>query len=188
MTQFPNCGQNTSGYPDAMYGCGWGICSNGSVLPRQMSTLSSVTSDWSFHVGGGPSDIYDVAYDLWLCPDSGCAYGWDQGLEIMIWLNWRNVVDPTFNPIGSVSLANHNWDVLVAYNTIGNLSWTMLVYQIQGSGVDSVQGFDLMAFIQDAKARGYMQDTWYLDAVDGGDELRTGALPFEQYHYSVSVQ
>jgi hypothetical protein len=188
VTQFPNCGQNTSGYPDAMYGCGWGMCSNGTVLPHQISSLSSVTSDWSFHVGGGSGDIYDVAYDLWFCPDNGCQNGWNNGLEMMIWVNWRNVVDSSFNPIGPATLAGQNWDISVAYNTIGGLSWTMLVYQIQGAGVDSVSSFDLMAFIQDAENRGYLQNTWYLDAVDGGDELRSGGLPYEQYHYSVSVQ
>jgi hypothetical protein len=51
----------------------------------------------------------------------------------------------------------------------------------------SVTGFDLMAFVQDARARGYVQDSWYLYAIQAGIELRTGGLPYEHHSFSVSV-
>jgi hypothetical protein len=53
--------------------------------------------------------------------------------------------------------------------------------------VTSVTDLDLNAFIQDALARGYVQSSWYLYAIQAGMEVRTGGMPFISNKFSVSI-
>ena len=53
--------------------------------------------------------------------------------------------------------------------------------------VTSVTNLDLLSFIRDAQARGYLQSSWYLYAVQAGNELRSGGLsPVRRPHGTVS--
>ena len=56
---------------------------------------------------------------------------------------------------------------------------------IQAPMVTSVTNLDLNAFFQDAVSRGYVQNSWYLYAIQAGDELRTGGLPYNNNSFSV---
>ena len=86
------------------HGSSFGTTSPGSKLPRQVSTLSSVTSSWAFSVGGTAADHYDVAYDIWFCPNNSCgAGGFNGGLELMIWLDYQNATGWEYD-LGSVNL------------------------------------------------------------------------------------
>jgi Glycosyl hydrolase family 12 len=60
----------------------------------------------------------------------------------------------------------------------GANSWTYLAYMIQSPMVTSVTDLDLNAFFRDAAARGTIQNSWYLYAIQAGNELRTGAIPY----------
>ena len=53
--------------------------------------------------------------------------------------------------------------------------------------VTSVTNLDLLSFFRDAEVRGYLQSSWYLYAVQAGDELRTGGTPFTSHSFSVLV-
>ena len=82
VTQGPSCGNTVASYPNVLYGSSFGAVSPGSVLPMQLSALTSVTSSWSFSVGGVSTDQYDVAYDIWFCPNDACgAAGFNGGTE-----------------------------------------------------------------------------------------------------------
>jgi Glycosyl hydrolase family 12 len=185
VTEGPDCGDTAASFPNTLYGSSYGVSSTGSVLPLQVSTLSSVTSNWDFSVGGSTEDAYDVAYDIWFCPDTSCgASGFPGGLELMIWLDYQNTGGWEM-PLGSVSLAGYTWNPWVAPPT-GDGS-TYLAYLIQPPMVTSVTSLDLLAFFKDAEARGYLQSSWYLYAVQAGDELRMGGLPFVSTTFSVTV-
>jgi cellulose 1,4-beta-cellobiosidase len=188
VTQGPAaCGNTVASYPNVLYGCAFGNCSPGSLLPMQVSTLSTVTSSWDFHVGGTVSDQYDVAYDIWFCPDEGCGpSGFANGTELMIWLDYKNVTGWQ-NDLGPVTLAGHNWEVWQATMGSSPSSWTYLAYMIQPSTVTSVADLDLGAFFRDAAARGIIQNSWYLYAIQAGNELRTGAIPYDSNSFSVSI-
>jgi cellulose 1,4-beta-cellobiosidase len=188
VTQGPAaCGNTVASYPNVLYGCSFGNCSPGSLLPMQVSALSTVTSSWDFHVGGTASDQYDVAYDIWFCPDEGCgASGFAGGTELMIWLDYKNVTGWQ-NDLGPVTLAGHNWEVWQATMGSGPTSWTYLAYMIQPTTVTSVADLDLGAFFRDAATRGIIQNSWYLYAIQAGNELRTGAIPYDSNSFSVSI-
>jgi len=188
VTQGPDpCGETVASYPNVLYGCSFGSCSPGSMLPMQVSSLSTVTSSWDFSVGGTASDKYNVSYDIWFCPDQSCgASGFPNGTELMIWLDHKNV-SGWKTDLGSVSLAGHTWEVWQATTGSGSNSWTYLAYMIHTPTVTSVRDLDLDAFFQDAATRGFIQPSWYLYAIQAGNELRTGAIPYHSNDFSVSI-
>lgn len=187
VTQGPNCGDTVASYPNVLYGSAFGPISPGSKLPRQVSTLTSVTSSWAFSVGGTNTDHFDVAYDIWFCPNNSCGSGgFPGGLELMIWLNYQNTYGWQYD-LGSVNLGGYNWEVWTFSQGGGSNSWTYLAYMIQPSMVTSVTNLDLLAFFRDAQSRGYLQSSWYLYAVQAGNEIRSGSLPYSNNSFSVSV-
>jgi cellulose 1,4-beta-cellobiosidase len=187
VTQAPNCDNTVASYPNVLYGCSFGTCSPASLLPMPVSALSTVTSSWDFSVGGVTADQYDVAYDIWFCPNNTCGpSGFPGGTELMIWLNYQNV-SGWENDLGSVSLDGHTWEVWQFTQGTGGNSWTYLAYMIQSPMLTSVTNLDLNAFFQDAASRGYLQDSWYLYAIQAGNEIRTGGLPYNNNSFSVSI-
>lgn len=188
VTQGPNpCADTVATYPNVLYGCSFGNCSPDSLLPMPMSALSSVTSSWDFSVGGSTSDHYDVAYDIWFCPDQSCGgNGFPHGVELMIWLDYKNTKGWKTN-LGQVALSGHTWQVWQATMGSGSAGWDYLAYMVQGPAVDSVTDLDLGAFFRDMTARGIIQDSWYLYAIQAGTELRTGGIPYVSNGFSVTI-
>jgi hypothetical protein len=189
VTSYPDCGETVASYPNVLYGCAWGTCSPGSLLPLPVTKLNAITSSWTFSVGGGKSDKYDVAYDIWFCADDTCSWnGFPGGAELMIWVNHQNL-SGWQTRVGTMSLAGYTFDLWVAtMGGGGGMGWTYLAYMIHAPMPTTLTDFDVMAFIKDALARGYLQNTWYLYAVQAGDELRTGGVPFVNSSFSVSVR
>lgn len=188
VTQGPNCGSTVASYPNVLYGSSFGVVSPGSALPIQVSALASAITSWTFSVGGAPTDRYDVAYDIWFCPDDGCGTsdGFNGGTEMIIWLNYQNT-SGWRSDMGSVTLDGYDWEVWKSTQTMGGASWNYLAYLLHPPMVTSVTNFDLLSFIEDAETRGLVQTPWYLDAVQAGSELRTGGLPFTTTSFSVSI-
>jgi cellulose 1,4-beta-cellobiosidase len=187
VTQGPDCGSTVASYPNVLYGSSFGVVSPGSALPMQVSALTSATSSWSFSVGGVSTDRYDVAYDIWFCPDTTCgASGFNGGTEMMIWLDYQNTTGWGSN-LGSVTLSGYDWEVWKATQDLSGSTWNYLAYLIRPPMQTSVTDLDLVSFIQDAESRSYVNNSWYLYAIQAGDELRTGGLPFTTNSFSVSI-
>jgi cellulose 1,4-beta-cellobiosidase len=188
VTQGPTaCGNTVSTYPNVLYGCSFGNCSPASLLPMKVDAVSTATSSWDFSVGGAASDRYNVAYDIWFCPDDSCGNnGFPGGLEIMIWLDHKNV-NGWQTKLGTVALAGHTWDVWRSTMGSGANAWTDLTYIITSPMVTSVTDMDLNAFFKDAAARGSVKSSWYLYAIQAGTELRTGGVPFTNNSFSVAI-
>lgn len=186
VTEGPNCGSTVASYPNMLYGSSFGETSPGSALPKQVSALTRAVSSWSFSIGGASTDMFDVAYDIWFCPDDTCgASGFNGGTELMIWLNYPNTSNGATT--GPINLDGYSWQLSTfAAGGTGN-SWTYLAYQIGPSMVTSVTNLNLLAFFKDAESKGYIKSSWYLYAVQAGIELRTGGIPFTSNSFSVSV-
>jgi hypothetical protein len=183
------CGDEVSSYPNVLYGCSYGNCSPATMLPLPVTEVRSLTSSWDWAIGGPASDHYNVAYDIWFCPDNNCgASGFPKGLELMIWLDYKNVHGWRTN-LGTKKLSGHTWDVWTADMAAGGAtqSWTYLTYMIKSPQVSSVTDLDLGAFIQDGIARGYIKPSWYMYAVQAGVELRVGGIPYNHNSFSVTL-
>jgi Glycosyl hydrolase family 12 len=186
----PPCGNNVASYPNVLYGCSYGNCSPGTILPKPVEKVTSLTSSWNFYAGGSSSDdAWNVGYDIWFCPDNNCgASGFPKGLELMIWLDYKNA-HGWKNHLGTVKLAGYTWDVWSADMLVGGASdsWSYMDYILQPPMVTSVTNLDLNLFIQDAIKRGYAQSSWYLYAVQAGMEVRSGGMPFTSNSFSVTI-
>ena len=74
------------GYPAMVRGCHWSACSSNSGLPKQISALGSLSTNWT---QTGTGTAYDAAYDIWF--DAASVPGNRAATyELMVWLNWTN--------------------------------------------------------------------------------------------------
>lgn len=151
------------GYPVIFYGCHWGQCSPGTVLPMQLSQIHSARSSVDFGFIDGLK--YNAAYDIWLDPRPDAPGA--QQLEIMIFFNGKGLDGtPPDKYAGDVSLGGKDWQV-VSLGPWGN-GGRELIYT-SGSRINSWE-FDVLDFIRDARSRGLGGDDWYLTSVQAGLE------------------
>ncbi len=185
----PACGNNVASFPNVLYGCAYGNCSPGTMLPLPVTALSQASSTWSFAAAEGGSDAWNVGYDIWFCPDNNCgSSGFPHGLELMIWLDYKNAHGYK-DHLGAVNLDGYSWDVWAASMAAGGAldSWNYMDYIVKGQMLTSVTDLDLLPFIKDAIARGYAGDSWYLYAIQAGMEVRSGGMPFVSNTFLVSI-
>jgi hypothetical protein len=183
------CGNNVSSFPNILYGCAYGVCSPGTILPLPVSAVTNLKTSWDISVGGARNDRWNAAYDIWFCPDKNCgAAGFPKGLELMVWLDVKNA-GGWKDHLGTTNLAGYKWDVWYADMAAGGAtdSWGYMDYIAQPANLTSVKDLDLLALVKDALNRGYVKSDWYLYAVQAGFEVRTGGVPYTSNSFSVTV-
>jgi hypothetical protein len=170
-------------YPSIYKGCHWGVCTSGSGLPIQVSTMSTgtVTSSWNTTQPGG-GNTYDVAYDIWF-NQTPTTTGQPNGAELMIWLNHNGGVQPFGSQIASnVTIGGTGYNVWEG----GQSTWDTISYTMT-TGATSVTSLDIDQLTQDAINRGYIQKSWYLIDVEAGFELWQGGTGLATNSFSVNV-
>jgi hypothetical protein len=178
-----SCGYNVAAYPNILYGCAWNVCSPNCDLPAQISSLKCVNTSWSFV----PTDTgaWDAAYDIWICPDHQCGSGgFNNGAEIMVWLDYRDVNGWQYDK-GPVTIDGMTWELWVMDNN--SPSKCQYVAYLAKTMTTSIKNLDLKGFFDDSQARGYIKPSWYLYAVEAGNEIHSGGIPFTSKSFSVSV-
>jgi len=182
-----NCGPVTvSSYPNIFMGNEEGVFSNTSILPALISGLHSVTSSWNFTPGGNPTDSWDIAYDIWLGPNNNCPGGarWPcGGTELMIWVDYQHLAGYQTAQGPPISVGGTQWQLWKQ-----PAAWTYLSYLSLTPSAAPINNLDIMAFIQDAISKGFVQPSWYILSIPAGIELRTGGIPFTSNSFSVSIQ
>jgi hypothetical protein len=179
-----SCGYNVAAYPNILFGQSWGVTSAQKDLPALVNTLSCMMSDWTIE----PTDTgaWDAAYDLWLSPDAHCgAQGFPNGLEIMVWLDWREV-HGWKNDLGTVSIGGVDWEVWESIMSDGKNSWQYVAY-LPKTRMTSVKNLNLKKFVDDSQKRNYLQANWYFYAVQAGNEMHSEGTPFVSKDFSVTV-
>lgn len=179
-----NCGYNVAAYPNILYGCAWNVCSPNCDLPAQISSLKCVNTSWSFVPTN--TGAWDAAYDIWICPDNKCgSNGFPGGAEIMIWLDYFNT-NGWKEDMGPVTIDGMNWEVWHMLNTSSSGNCQYVAY-LAKTLTTSVKDLDLVGFFKDSQARGYIKPSWYLYAVEAGNEFHSGGIPFTSKSFSVTV-
>jgi hypothetical protein len=183
------CGNNVSAFPNILYGCAYGTCSPGTILPLPVASVFKLRSSWDYSIGGGKNDWWNSSIELWFCPDKECgASGFPNGLELMIWLDVKNA--PGWKDhLGTINLSGYSWDVWHAEMAAGGatVGWGYMDYIAKPANVTSVKDLDLLSFVRDAVARGYLKNDWYLYGIQAGFEVRTGGAPFTSNSFSLTV-
>jgi len=167
-------------YPSVVLGWHYGTFHGSYGSARQISTLTTIPSKWTYTVPTG-TESYNVSYDIWIHSQSNPAMP-NGALELMIWTNHRDTV-----PIGqqietNVSLGGQTWEVWYGQNTNG---WNTLSYVniANPSGIE----LDVATFINDGVTRGYTSGSDYLLGVQAGFEIWRGSGEFKSDSYTVTI-
>lgn len=179
-----DCGNSVAAYPSIMYGKAFGSQSPNCDLPAQVSSLKCVNTSWSFQPTY--TGAWDAAYDIWLCPDNQCGpSGFKGGAEIMIWLDYHNAHGWQYDQ-GPATVNGMGWEVWHWDVDLGGGLRNYVAY-LAKSPMDSVKNLDIKKFLDDSQRRGYIQPSWFLYAIEVGNEILQGGIPFTSKSFSVAV-
>jgi hypothetical protein len=168
-------------YPSIYLGCHYGNCSTGSGLPAVRSSLSAVDSNVQITTAPGQ---WDAAYDVWFDPTAKTD-GQNNGAEIMVWVDHQGAPQPVGSKEATVTIAGATWDVWFG-RINDNGGWSVISYVRQPTAT-SFSG-NLLAFADDAAARGHLQRSWYLTSVQFGFEPWQGGPGLAVSSFSASVR
>ncbi len=172
---------NTSGapvsYPAVYYGCHYGNCSPGSVLPRRVSDIRSATSSVSYTYVGGAT--YDAAFDIWLDPTPR-TNGVNQQ-EIMIWFNRQGSIQPIGSVVGNATVGGRTWQVWRGSNGANQV-----ISYVAPAPISS-WSFSVLDFVNDVRNRGAITNSWYLTSIQAGFEPWIGGAGLAVNSFSASV-
>ena len=177
----PDDGDNTpAGYPSLYLGSYSGFGGPGSNLPRQVSALTAVPTEFWTNLTSLNHANFNASYDVWFT-SSGSPLGSSQynpgggGAYLMVWLN---------NPANASPLGGVSGGVREVFGVEGR--WTVFRSSNQGPGnlpivsyvaAEPIDGlaFDLKAFIDDAVDMGILSPSMYLSVIFAGFEVWSGA-------------
>ncbi len=167
-------------YPSVVLGWHYGTFHGSYGAARQISTLTTIPSKWTYTVPTG-TESYNVSYDIWIHSQNNPPAP-NGSLELMIWANHRDTV-----PIGQLveenfSIAGGNWEVWYGQNTNG---WNVVSYVniANPSGVE----LDVAEFVNNAVTRGYAASSDYLLGVQAGFEIWRGSSEFRSDSYTITI-
>lgn len=169
--------QGVAAYPFIYKGCHWGHCTKGSVLPLQVDRLKSAESSWAIEIGNAEG-TWNAAYDLWFSIRGASEP--TGGAELMIWINYGGGARPAGVKTATVVLNDAAWDVYFA-----KMDWNYVAY-FRVEPIDRVE-LNLKEFINDAVQRGYVNPSWYLDAVEAGFEIWSYGQGLTTLYFTVRV-
>jgi hypothetical protein len=163
-------------YPSVFFGCHYTNCSPGTNLPLQVSQISSVPTSINYTYTGG---TYNASFDIWLDPTPK-RDGVNQ-MEIMIWFNRQGPIQPIGSSVGSGNVGGRTWDVWRGSNGSNNV-----ISYLAPSPINS-WNFNVLDFINDARNRGTITNSWYLTSIQAGFEPWNGGVGLGVNSFSTTV-
>lgn len=193
-------------YPSIYRGCHFSNAADctdtGSNLPLAVTDISSATSDWQTQTPSA-TDVYDVAYDLWFNSQRQVPAGeMPDGTELMIWLKKTGDIHPLTSQTSQLPdetafpLNGATWDVWFAPpdpDPDHPRAWKVVSYVLNAPNPPSitnngVQQLDVLAFINDAVRRGYLDSSWFLVSTEAGFEIWDGGTGLTTNSFSFVAQ
>jgi Glycosyl hydrolase family 12/Ricin-type beta-trefoil lectin domain-like len=195
---FDDTTSTPANYPDFLYGCFYGSCTQNTQLPIQVSALSnwSITSGETVVEPSG--DNNDVAYDIWF--NTGPTTPTNQnttGTELMIWVQHNGSAGPIgcCSPAATFTSSGHTWSVYTGFNT-GNCNCSgpvgaQVISFVNDDGDGPTSGttysLDLVPFFEEALSLGQIQSSWYLTTIEFGTEIWIGGPGIQVNDFWVNV-
>ena len=174
---------DTDAFPEVVYGCAWGLCSPGSMLPRRVTRFAQLKSSWSTSWRKAPGH-FDVAYDIWF-GHRGTIHGQALGAELMIWLGTKRFGVPTQNPILRIGGQRYYYARHKACNDFG--CWNYILFR-RVTPTAHVQHLNLMPFIRKAQHFNQVGKHWWLKSIDAGFEIWNGGRGLGVHNFEVRVK
>ncbi len=172
-------------YPSVFIGSNYSRSTEGSNLPKLVSSITSIPTTWSQNAGS-VSGTYNAAYDVWFSTSAAGDSGAPSGGYLMVWL----YDPPDAQPLGGVVASNvtiagasGSWSVWVGSNN-GRPCISYVRTQATGSLT-----FDLSQFIKDASTNHSqpIKSAWFLTNVFAGFEIWSGGVGLRTTDFSVTV-
>ncbi|TQV74202.1 PKD domain-containing protein [Exilibacterium tricleocarpae] len=172
-----NFGGLPAAYPSIFKGCHWEDCTPDSGMPVRVSDVNDAMLSWSFNTISG--DTWNATAEAWF--KTNAIPGPPDGAELMLWLDHNGGVQPGGSFTGTVSLAGATWEVWFTDSP----GWNFVTYRRQVPA--SSAALDLKPFIDDARARGYIDPNWYLMDMEAGFEVWQGGAGLQLNAFSFAV-
>jgi len=164
-------------YPAVFYGCHYTNCSPGTVLPMQLSQISSAASSINYTYVSGAT--YDASYDIWLDPSA--KKDGVNAQEVMIWFNRQGSIQPIGSVVGSATIGGKTWQVWQGSN-----GTNAVVSYVAQSAISS-WSFSVLDFLNNVKSRGSVTNSWYLTSIQAGFEPWIGGAGLGVSNFSASI-
>jgi len=167
-------------YASTVFGWQWGWKVSNTGLPVQLSSGKKVNCGWDFTMtqSGGAAD---VSYDTFLHTMAMPGTNDDPSDEIMVWLYTAGGAGPIGTKQTTVTIGGTAWDL---YR--GTSRWNVFSFVRTANATTAV--VDIMAFMSDLVARGWVQSSKYLTSVQSGTEIFTGTGQLDTKGYYCRVQ
>jgi hypothetical protein len=170
-------GSQVKAYPVIYKGYHWGHGTVNPNLPMQVSKIEGASANISIS-GTNAGGTWNAAFESWYSTmGAGDPAG---GCELMIWIYKAGGAGPGGSQVGTVTIGGNSWDVYYA-----DWDWNYVAY-ICTSNITSAT-LDIKAFTNDAVSRGYINSSWYLDAMEFGFEIWADGQGLRCNSYSASA-
>ena len=167
-------------YPSVFIGSNNGRSTSGSGLPKQVGSLTTVPTGWSW--SGFPSGTFNAAYDVWFSSGAGGDSGNPSGGYLMVWYYKPGNAQPIGGPpAGVASLAGGSWNVW-----IGTQLGRPIISYVRTETINSLS-FDLNDFIKDAVTRRVLSNSMYLTNIFAGFEIWSGGVGLKTDNFCAVV-
>ena len=164
---------DVASYPSIYKGAHWGTKSGGwESIP--IYNLSEAFFSWNVS-SYRPPGKYNVAAEIWFSPNLLTSSGYNNGGELMIWLDSHGGMVPAGAYVGTFN----GFDVYYA-----DLDWNYVAYV--NTGLNSVD-INITEFIEDSIDRGYLNENWYFHCLEAGFEICNGGLGLNSLNFSATI-
>lgn len=182
-------GSEVASYPSLVYGWHYGDWHGGLTSARQLSTVTSIPSTWTFDKGSAAG--INVAYDLWLHAEPNPASP-NGGTEVMIWVDYRGPQPIGARPGGNPTFdyKGDSYEVWTGSVTNSDGSWNVISYR-RAPGQSTTVDLDLKAFLDHAvTVMNFFPAESNLLSVQAGFEIfnAEGGATATTARYSVSIE
>jgi hypothetical protein len=179
-----NTSSSPASYPSLIYGWQSGSFYGAYPVAKQVKSVASVPSSWTYTVGGGE---FDASYDIWFAPTAAPKNA-NGGLELMIWAaSGGGSVPAGAKQSGQATIDGDTWTVYYTSQLGSSAPWSYVAYQ-SASSSSGTFNHDLTKFFADAESRGYLNTSSYLLGVQSGFEIWSGGSGFSTSSFTVDVQ
>lgn len=166
-------------FPSVFIGSNYGNTSNTANLPKQVSSIASLPTCWSW---SGNNGVHNSVYSVWFSTAAAGDSGAASGGYLQVWFQRTSGLSPTGSAIATATIGGKPWQV-----GAGTQSGRPIIWYVPIAGSTWSWCFDMNLFIKDAISRGVIPSSWYLSNVFAGFEIWNGGVSLKTDNFCAVV-